>query len=264
MNAVIAYGTGRGTTAQIAEAISEGMNNAGVKATAISIEYLALMPARITAADIVGIGSPVHFYRETRYIKNFISALPKLEGKRAFVFCTHGMDRVGETLHRLYRAMVERGACVVGVEAFRSAMSYHPLRKRGLGNGDNLPDVSVLEAARRFGERVAGTETSEPLVAPRISTLTKLKGRLLANTSFRKLVFPGVRLDVTKCTGYGQCMSRCLVTGLARKDGEVIPYVTESCVRCLECIAWCPREAIEADSRVKEWLSTLSSRLGIH
>lgn len=263
-NAVIAYGTGRGTTAQFAEAIAEGMNAAGANATAISIEYLALMPSRIAAADIFGIGSPVHFYREARYTTNFLSTLPRLDGKRAFAFCTCGMNRAGETLNRLHGGLLEHGASVVGTEMFPSAMSYHPLRKRGMGNGDDLPDASGLEAARQFGERMARARELDPVSAPHVSTLTALKARLLASMRFRRVLFPGVRLDVTKCTGYGQCMSRCLVSGLARNNGETVPYQSDTCVQCLECIAWCPRGAIETDSRAKEWLSTLSTRLGIH
>lgn len=262
MNGVIAYGTGRGTTAKIAEAIAEGMNTTGVHAVAIGIEYLT--PARVAGAGILGVGSPVHFYREARYVTNFLSTLPRLDGKKAFVFCACGMNRPGETLNRLYRMLVERGALVVGADSFRSAMSYYPLRKRGLGNGDHLPNESVLEAARQFGERMARQEEQRLIDTPVVSTPTVLKARLLANMRFRRLFFPGVRLDVTKCTGYGQCMSRCLLNGLARRDGESIPYISASCVRCLECIAWCPRGAIETDSRVKEWASTLSTRLGIH
>ncbi len=264
MNALIAYGTGRGTTAQIAEAIAEGMKEAGANAVAISVEYLALVPARISAAEIFGIGSPVHFYREARYLTNFISTLPRLDGKKACVFCTCGMDRVGETLNRLHGALVERGASVMGAESFRSAMSYLPLRKRELGNNENLPDSSVLRAARQFGERMARPGELSPMEVPAVSTLTALKGSLLANMKFRRLLFPGIRINHSLCTGYGSCLSRCLVNGLDRKDGEGIPYVTDSCVYCLECIDWCPRAAIEPDSRVKEALAVLNYRLGIH
>lgn len=262
VNAVIAFGTGRGTTAKIAGEIAEGMKAGEVNATAVNIEYLTA--ARVAGADIVGVGSPVHYYREARYLTNFLSSLPRLEGKRAFVFCTCGMDRPGETLHRLHRALAERGASVVGAESFRSAMSYFLLRARTLGNGDDLPGDRELAAARRFGAGMARAPELNPIEPPAISTLTALKARLLANMTFRKLIFPGPRLNASVCTGYGSCLSRCLISGLDRKDGESVPYVTDACVHCLECIAWCPRAAIEPDSRVKTWTATLSYRLGIH
>ncbi|WP_447980610.1 flavodoxin domain-containing protein [Candidatus Nitrospira bockiana] len=262
MKAVIAYGTGRGTTGKLAEAIAAGLASSGVSAVAISIEYLTAI--RLQQADLIGIGSPVHFYREARYVTNFLATLPRLDGKRAFAFCTSGMDRPGETLSRLYATLVERGAVVVGLERFRSAMSYAPLRRRGLGNSESLPDAAVYRQATEFGERMAQADRLPPVDVPKVSWLLATKARLLAHRRVRGLFFPGIRLNASLCTGYGQCMSRCLVNGLERRDGRTIPDVTEGCVRCLECVAWCPRAAIEPDSRVKDWLTTVSYRLGIH
>lgn len=262
MKALVAYGSGRGTTAKIAAAVVEGLTEAGADAAAVSVEYLTA--ARIASADVLGVGTPVHFYRETRYIRSFLEALPPLDGKRAFVFCTCGMDRPGETLPRVGKALSERGAAVVGARSFRSAMSYYPHRKRGLGNPDALPDAGVLDSARLYGAEMARCGGLPACVFPPVPWTTALKARLLASERFRRLVFPGVRLNRQACTGYGSCLSRCLVQGLDRLDDESIPYFTASCARCLECIAWCPRGAIEVDSGTKEWLSTLSYRLGIH
>lgn len=262
MKALIVYGTGRGTTGRIADAIVEGLNSGGMEASSISLEYVT--SARIQSAELFGVGTPVHFYREARYVASFLSSLPRLDGKRTFVFCACGMDRPGETLHRLHLALEEKGAVVVGAESFRSAMSYYPHRKRGLGNPDSLPDDSVLEGAHSFGLRMARFEEHRPVQTNSLPIMTSLKARVLANMKFRRMIFPGVRLEPSMCTGYGSCLSRCLVNGLDRKDGETIPFFTESCVHCLECIAWCPRGAIQVDSPVKEWISTLSYRLGIH
>lgn len=262
MKAVIAYGSGAGGTKQIARAICEGMRGTGVDAAAVSIEYLT--PERIREADLFSVGSPVHFYRETHYVMDFLGRLPSLEGKRAFLFCTCGMERIGETLRRLYDAVCDRGASVVGAEKFSSAMSYHPLRSRRLGNSLDLPDETVTEAARRFGERMADPKALAPIPPPPVSTITEMKARLLADKRVRRTFFPGVRINPALCTDYGSCLSRCAVEGIGRKTGSPIPHVTDKCVQCLECIGWCPRAAIEPDSRIKEWLSTVWTRLGIH
>ena len=262
MKALITYGTGRGSTGRIADAIASGMNDAGVNASAVSIEYVTA--TRVSESDMLGIGTPVHFYREAKYVAEFLSTLPRLDGKKAFVFCSCGMDRPGETLQRLHRVLSERGASVVGSESFRSAMSYYPHRKRGLGNGDQLPDDSVLEAARKFGSQMGRPGALAPVPLKRVPFVVSGKARILANLKFRKTVFPGVRLNKATCTGYGSCLSRCLVGGIDRKDGDTVPFFTDSCAYCLECVAWCPRGAIEVDSQMKEWISTLSYRLGLH
>lgn len=264
VKALIVYGSSRGTTAKIAEAIAEGMEAAGASASAISVELLRLVPDRVRTVDILGIGSPVYFLREPRYMTEFVSSLGMLESKKAFVFCTCGMDRVGETLRRLHTMLSEQGAAVIGAKHFRSAMSYFPHRKRGFGNPDHLPDDSELTAARNFGEQMTHAIDLDPVSLAPPSLATRLKAQLLGNKRFRSTLFPGVRLNAKECTGYGSCLTRCPFNGLARKDGEDIPFITDNCVQCLECIADCPRGAIVIDSRTKEWLSTLSYRWGIH
>jgi NAD-dependent dihydropyrimidine dehydrogenase PreA subunit/flavodoxin len=262
--ALIVYGSNRGSTARVSEEIAQGMVDAGADATAISVDLLRLAPGRVAKCDILGIGSPVHFYREARYITTFLESLPLLRGKKAFVFCTCGMDRVGETLNRLHRALTERGAEVVGAESVRSAMSYFPLRRRGLANGEQHPDTDALGRARAFGARMADAGTMPVIPAPPVTRFVSWKAAKLADMRLRRVVFPGVRMNPAKCTGYGQCMTRCLQGGLDRLDGATVPYFTDACVRCLDCIAWCPRGAIEPDSRFKEWLATAVWRMRLH
>jgi ferredoxin len=240
------------------------MTEAGLSTSAIRFDLLSLTPRRLDAVDVVGIGSPVYFLREPAYVTDAISQLPSLEGKRGFVFCTCGMDRVGETLHRLRGHLAERGAVVVGARWFRSAMSYFPYRRRGFGNPSHLPDEEQFKAAHEFGLHMARAFELDPVELEPITRATRWKARLLASDALRKQVFPGVQLDHAACTGYGSCLSRCPFEALNRHEGEEIPFVTRSCTQCLECIESCPRAAIVPDSGAKEWISTLGYRLGIH
>jgi len=262
--ALIVYGTNRGTTGKIADTISEGLKEKGWAATSISLDLLSLMPQKVEKSDLIGIGSPVYFLREALYLTRFLDGLPSLEGKRGFVFCTTGMDRVGETLHRLRWNLHRKGVTVVGARSFRSAMSYMPYRKRGFGNGDEFPGEKEFTAARSFGERMADAPHLDPVRLEPVSYPTQLKARLLADERLRNALFPRVTIRTKDCTGYGSCLSRCPFQGLDRKDGEQIPFYTGACVQCLDCIPWCPRGAIVPDSRVKDWASTLSYRLHLH
>lgn len=264
LSAVLVYGTTRGTTAKISRAIAEGMNAAGASASAIHLDLLAMMPNRIARADVLGVGSPVYFLREAGYVAEFISSLPPLDGKKVFVYCTCGMNRIGETLQRLQSLLIERGAVVVGAQHFPTAMSYLPYRKRGLGNPEHMPDEPVLVAARRFGERMAQAPELAPVPLQRVSLSTQLKARLLASKAFRRLFLPAVEVQHEDCTGYGSCISRCPFHGLDRKAGEEIPFVTDACIQCLQCIDFCPQAAIVTDAPVREWVSPLIYRLGLH
>lgn len=261
--ALVAYGTMRGTTGAIGEAIAAGLNAAGASASAVHLDLLAMMPGRIAKAELLGFGSPVYFLREAAYVADFIRALPSLAGKKAFVWCACGMNRIGETLPRLQALLSERGAVVVGAQHFPSAMSYLPYRKRGFGNPDHLPDEGVLAAARDFGRRMAQARGLAPIALPPVSLPTRLKARLLASRRFRKLFLPPITINQA-CTGYGSCISRCPFRGLDRKDGEDVPFVTDACIQCLQCLDYCPKGAIVTDAPVKERLSALSYRLGLH
>jgi ferredoxin/multimeric flavodoxin WrbA len=262
--ALVTYAGTMGTTAAIAEAITEGMNALGASASAIHVERLSIVPSRVHAADILGVGTPVYFLREPAYMGEFIADLPRLDGKKAFVFCTTGMNRPGETLQRLETLLSERGAVIVGAEQFPTAMSYPPYRRRGLGNPDSLPDEAVLAKARSFGQQMVKAPSLESITLKTVSLADRLTAKLLAHKSIRRSLLPGIRIDHSLCTGYGSCISRCLFGALARPGEEDIPEVTDACVQCLQCIDSCPRSAIVLDSRIKDWFSTLTYRLKIH
>jgi ferredoxin len=264
VTALVVYGGSRGTTAKIANAIVEGMQAERLSASSIPLSLLRMMPSRLESADIVGIGSPVYFLREPPYVTRFLSGLGALRAKKAFVFCTCGMDRPGETLERLGSMVRRLGPELVGAARFRTAMSYFPYRKRGLGNPGTLPDEAELASAHRFGREMARAPEPGSFRLERPGLGVRWKARLLANLRFRRAFFPGVELVTSTCTGYGSCLSRCPVEAIARHDGNEIPDVGENCIQCLECISDCPRGAIVIDSALKEWISTLSYRLRIH
>ena len=265
LRALIVYGSSSGTTQKIAEAIIEGLTEQGAEASAISFDRLALAPDRVGKADLIGVGSPTYFLRPPGYMIDFLNELPSLAGKRAFVFCTAGMDRPGETLERLHAGLEARGAKGVGARWFRASMSYWPHRKRGLGNPAGLPDEEQLARARAWGEHLAQALQLPDWVPAPVSRATRWKARLIGNAKLRRAFFPGVELHVPPCTGYGQCLSRCPFEALVRvADAEIPIFDAGRCAQCLECVSSCPRGAITSDSRVKEWISTLSYRLGVH
>lgn len=265
IDVLIAYTSTSGTTAKVSEAIVEGLESAGANATAIRIDRLAMMPSRIASADVLGIGAPVYFLREPSYVSRFIADLPPLGGRRGFIFCCAGMNRVGESLYRLHDSLVDRELTVVGAEWFPTAMSYPPYRSQGLGNREEKPDDEVLAAARAYGVRLASASELGPVTLPNVGVATRFKARLLAQEGFRRMLLPGIRLNTNLCTGYGSCISRCPFEALDRdEDEDTIPTVGDECIRCLQCIDSCPRAAIEVDSPFKARLGALLYRLGIH
>ena len=220
---------------------------------------------RIVSAEILGIGVPVYFLREPSFVSRFIKELPPLDGRKGFIFCCTGMNRAGESLQRLQKALVDRGLSVVGAECFPTAMNYPPYRSQGLGNSEELPDDAVLGTARAYGVRMARAPELGPVTVPRVGIVTRFKARLLAHEGFRRTFLPGVRVNAELCTGYGSCISRCPLEALDRDDEEdTVPTVGDECIHCLLCIDTCPKAAIEIDSKLKVKLCALLYRIGIH
>ena len=175
------------------------------------------------------------------------------------------MNSPGETFKRVIDLLSQQGANVIGAVYFPAAMSYLPYRRRGFGNNENLPDEEVLASARRFGASMTSWQTA--VSSQPVSLSDRMKTWVLANSTIRKLFLPGIYINPELCTGYGQCMTRCQFNGLARDDEEnevEIPYITDNCIQCLQCIDWCPRSAIEISSRIKELLSSFLYHLKIH
>jgi flavodoxin/NAD-dependent dihydropyrimidine dehydrogenase PreA subunit len=264
LKGLVIYGSSSGTTGRIAEAIAEGMKKAGVDASTIRVDRVAMAPERVEGVDIIGVGSPTYFLREPTYMAGYIDFLPDLTGTKGFVFSTCGMNRVGETLERLGQCLASRGAVIIGAKWFRTAMSYIPYRRRGIGNPEHLPDDGQIAAAEQFGKEMVGKRNGEVVALEPVSGTTRLKARLLANRRLRQLYFPRVRLVLPACTGYGSCLSRCLYGGLDREEGQQIPFYVDTCEQCMECISWCPRDAIVSNSRLKEWFTVLSYHLKLH
>ena len=53
------------------------------------------------------------------------------------------------------------------------------------------------------------------------------------------------KLDTEKCTGCGDCVTRCPVSALTLVDGKSTLVKPETCTYCTECEDVCPTGAIE-------------------
>ena len=90
MNVLIVYESKYGNTKLVAETIGEGMKEVeGIDVTIKNFEEINIH--NLDNFDAILIGSPNHYFKQTRAIKNFINQLATtpLEGKSFAVFDTH-------------------------------------------------------------------------------------------------------------------------------------------------------------------------------
>ncbi len=90
LNVLIVYESKYGNTKLVAETIGEGMKEVeGIDVTIKNFEEINIH--NLNNFDAILIGSPNHYFKQTRAIKNFINQLAttSLKGKSFAVFDTH-------------------------------------------------------------------------------------------------------------------------------------------------------------------------------
>lgn len=110
----------------------------------------------IAAANLVGFGSGIYFWRHHRDLLHLADELPAMPGKRAFLFSTSGIGP-GWLWHRsLRRRLRRKGFAIVDEYACRGHDTYGLLRFIG-GIHKNRPDDRDIAQAQRFAVQLIDT-----------------------------------------------------------------------------------------------------------
>ena len=110
----------------------------------------------IAAANLVGFGSGIYFWRHHRDLLHLADELPAMPGKRAFLFSTSGIGP-GWLWHRsLRRRLRRKGFTIVDEYACRGHDTYGLLRFIG-GIHKNRPNDGDIAQAQRFAVQLVGT-----------------------------------------------------------------------------------------------------------
>lgn len=111
----------------------------------------------VAAADLVGFGSGIYFWRHHRALLHFADMMPSMPGKRVFLFSTSGIGP-GWLWHRsLRRRLHQKGFAIVDEYACRGRDTYGLLKLVG-GINNGRPNQKDIEKARRFANRLQNTE----------------------------------------------------------------------------------------------------------
>jgi flavodoxin/ferredoxin len=247
LKALIIFFSQTGNTRKIAECIQEGItevtNHCDVRLLTEVDE------ASLSDYDLVGIGSPVFYYREPFHVGDFLQALPDLNGQRWFVFCTHG-NVIGNFFPSVTEQLNEKHAAVVGWynSYAHITVPFYPRPSYTSGH----PDRHDLDKARAFGREIArrctalGEQPIDPLGAPYpvSSEEWHQEGERLTR-DFLARVTPKLGIDAETCIQCHECEENCPVDGI---DVEVDPpRIQNPCIYCWRCVNVCPTLSIAAD-----------------
>ena len=105
MKPCVLYFSRTGNTKRMAEAIAES-----TKAPAFDIA--SSEPSVVEDFDMLIVGTPVEGFRPAKETTDFVERLPKTEGKKAILFCTHALWK-GSTFKVLEKELSRKGYDIV-------------------------------------------------------------------------------------------------------------------------------------------------------
>jgi len=238
-----------GNTHQVATAMAAAFRGAGHSARIIPLKEAS--PEDATRGDLLGVGSPCFSSQAPTLIKEYLRALPALDGHLAFVFATSS-GAPGRVLNDLTRLLRSKGAHVLG--GFLARGQVHHPAPHMTGRFPGRPNAEDLSRAGRFA-----VATAEHVLAGRSSPLPEgrpdalklgwgfydLVGWTSSDRLLRRLM-PEPKLDPVKCDGCRWCVYECPMHNITLRS---YPILGEQCIRCYRCLTGCPQGAFGADWR---------------
>lgn len=256
MKGLVVYYSATGNTKKVARAIHRGMAEV-IEADLRTLKEID--PKDVGLYDLIGIGSPIWYFRETANVRLFMYRMPDLSGKLGFVFCSHGTAPLG-VFHSMVPMLKDKGLTVIGWGDWYGSV-YQVLHAPKPYFTDGHPDEIDLAEAEAFGremaERALRIASGEKDLIPPIP-----RGRE-AEQPFQPHPigepFPGA--NPTRAIALGECLyPECTTCEDICPVGAIDmtvdpPRFDDSCYNCSLCNRTCPTGAIklegEAASRMQ-------------
>jgi flavodoxin/Fe-S-cluster-containing hydrogenase component 2 len=150
LKGIVVYYSATGATGKIAGAIYRGMKSV-IDCDVAPINKID--PKEMAKYDVVAIGGPIWYYRETANLRLFIYKMPPMTGKPIVLFCTHGAQPSG-FFHSLMQPLRKKDFTVIGWNDWYGGAS-HVLHMPSPYVTDGHPDEIDLQEAKAFGRSMA-------------------------------------------------------------------------------------------------------------
>jgi len=241
--ACVAYYSATGSTGKVAGAIYRGIKS--VMACDIA-RIDRLDPGEMDRYDVVALGSPIWYYRETGNLRFFIYHMPRMTGKLCIPFCSHGSQPVG-FLWSVSQTILKKGMTIIGWnDWFGGASQVLHMPKPYFTDG-HPDDIDLKEAevfGREMAERAQRIFAGERRLIPEIPSGPDIDPLWVPvherNATMRRAYSP---------EGADRAAGEEMAAGPA---GNAIPEINmDKCVypRCTACIDTCPVQAIDLAMR---------------
>jgi len=243
--AAIVYFSQGGTTSKVAKQIAAGFEAKQCQADLINLTDCQSID--IKKYDVLGIGSPVYYFRPPCLVVDYIESLPSLVGLKSFVFLLHGTYPF-DAGDRIRRQLSRKGAQEIGYFSCYGADYFLGYLQRGYLFSPKHPTEEEFAQALSFGERMATNliekqdylAMNDKKLVPLIYRLERfLTGRWLIEQIYNRLFY----VSTKKCRSCGLCRKLCPTHNIGEDDKRQ-PTWGRNCLLCLTCEMKCPTGAI--------------------
>lgn len=250
MRALVTYFSITGTTRRVADSIAEGLGASG--ADVVLHDLRAGAPSDPTGFDIVGVGSPVHWYRLPPPVREAVRGLGDLAGRSVFAFTLNATYR-GAALDRLRAALRRAGGREIGVFSCRGEGRFLGYTRLGVQFSPGHPTDAELDAAFEFGRSLpaahaaawCGEPAPETPPDPPTHWVYALERALVTPWSGHHIYSRFFRADPVRCTRCGKCARICPTRNIAWEKDR-LPTWGRDCIVCLTCAEVCPEAAVRS------------------
>lgn len=249
MKALVVYFSQTGNTEQVARAIGRGLEAAGCDP--VDVRRLRdTAPGDWLSYDLVGLGTPVFYYKEPANVREWVRALePRAAPAPMLTFNTNGGNPTN-TFRRLQKQLAGKGGRVLASFECPGYDTY-PIYFKSFRQWGH-PDAADLARAEAFSRQAAGgaerflaghpvPEAAYRFVGGKPFRLSIICRRPILNTFFPKL-----HLAEDLCTRCGACARACPTENIRLAPG---PTFADRCIHCYLCERICPQNAIQCDWR---------------
>ncbi|MDY6863765.1 MAG: EFR1 family ferrodoxin [Thermodesulfobacteriota bacterium] len=247
MKTLIIYFSQTGNTMKVAESIRNGIIEVIAQC---ELERMAEVDiGSLSEYDLVGFGCPVFYYKEPFNVRDFIENLPELQGKKWFVFCSHGAV-MGVTLLSMTEKLEKKGITVIGSHHTYADVTipFYPYPTVTTGH----PDNDDLEKAHAFGKEIAlcsiavanGNTDCIKKPVPVTEEWASNEASMFTIELMTKIM-PRLSINKATCTKCGECQNGCPINGIDTESDP--PRIQEPCIFCWHCANICPTCSVEAD-----------------
>lgn len=243
MKIAIVYFSQTGNTRKIAETLAREFEICGHETTCASITKVKM--ECILESDLIGVGSPTFESHAPRPIKDFITSLPTLLGKRAFAFATCG-GASGTVLSDLAKLLKAKNAEVLS--GFLALGEVHHPAPCIIGKSKDHPNETDFDHAKRFAlaisHRVGSHSEIEYHGLKAKTKFYSLVGRITSSGTLIRLLEPEPKLDSSKCRKCQRCVRECPIGNITMNP---YPVLGDQCIRCYRCLNVCKTQSYSAN-----------------